>query len=814
MAPAKYSWEIVKNLLQTFVSVFALLQPGHLLHAQETPGELTEIVVTAQKRQEGLQHVPLSVSVLPGDLLEKAGVHNSSQLAEIVPNLSIRTERPGQSFPAIRGIGTPIGALGIDQGVAIYFDGVQVDSPVANLVSVFDLERVEVLRGPQGTIYGRNAVGGVINLVSRTPSEEFNGRVRVGVGNFDYREIALSAEGALVPGKLTARVSGVYQENRDAWYRNDAGQFTGERVAGNGATANGTTRVKLFYQPEERLEIRVSGDYSKTDASGPAWQPSGDVNALAKASYLQGFELPVYSGDSDISRLAHNLDSSNKTTLYGGGLTIDYGLTERSHLVSVTGFRKNAIEVLEDIDGSPYRYLEVASKGNSKNFSQELRYQYSGNRSNGTVGLFYTDSTIRDQFGLDIAAEFITAAGGSEPVIVQRSTESEALAVFGQWEWAVSERMTLVLGARWSTSEKTSIRNEFVFTELALSAATAGLERCFILQPGLGPDDQPGCLTLLSVPGQDDVPLPPVITKGAGEGDWSKFTPRIVIQSQVTEGLMVYASFSQGYRDGGLEGDAANFREFDEETLNAWEVGTKYDGMDGRFRINGALFYYDYQDIQIELSQIKDNLLVNSIFNAAEATMRGGEIESAWLVNDILQLSLNVGWLDSEITKLDSGELNTDFGFVKTGNDFPRAPAWTASFIPDFYFPLSKGSINWRSEFNYKGSHFRDFENGGFADENDAMILTAANLVGGLPPAEALVEPGTLIDSERMDSRLIVNTSLSYQSSNGRLEIAIWARNLFGEAYRVNRDFVNGLVFTNALYGAPRTYGAYLNYRF
>ncbi|MGI9265352.1 MAG: TonB-dependent receptor, partial [Gammaproteobacteria bacterium] len=645
------------------------------LQAQEGHDVLDEIVVTAQKREEVLQRAAVSVSVVSGDLLERIGANNSTQLAEIVPNLTVRTERPGQSFPVIRGIGTPIEALGIDLGVAVYIDGVQVDSPSANLFSVIDLERVEVLRGPQGTLYGRNAVGGVINLISRTPGEEFKGRVRAGIGNFEFREIAVSVEGALIPGTLTGRISGSYQENRDGWYRNNAGQFIGERVPDNGLAENGTARTMLIYQPVEHMEIRFSGDYSKTDASGPAWQPLDDVNALAKASSSQGIFLPVYSEeDGDISQLAHNLNTLNNTRLYGGGLTISYTLDDRSELVSVTGYRKNELELLEDLDASPYRYLEVADKANARSISQELRYQYSGDRSRGVAGLFYTDSNIRDQISFDVAAEFIATAGGSEPAIIQRGTESESLAVFSQWEWDVSERLTLILGARWSQSEKQSFRNEFIFTDLALSAASAGEERCFILQPGLGPEDQPECLTTLSIPGQGDLPLEPMINAGAGDGDWSKLTPRIGLQAQVNDGLMAYASFSQGYRDGGIEGDAASFQEFNPETLNAGEAGMKYDGLDGRLRINGALFYYDYEDLQIQLTQIRDNLLFNTIFNAGEAEMRGGELESTWAVSDRLQLSLNVGWLDTEITELDRSNPGTDFGFVKTGNEFPRSP--------------------------------------------------------------------------------------------------------------------------------------------
>ena len=774
-----------------------------------------EIIATAQKREEDPQRVGLTLSVLQGDVLQSMGVQNTTQLEEIIPNMTVLSDRPGQSFPAIRGIGTPIEGLGIDQGVTIHIDGVQVDSPIVSILSVLEVERVEVLRGPQGTLYGRNAIGGVINIVSKKPGEEFSGRVRAGIGNYSAWEGGLSVEGALVPGMLAGRIAAAYHENRDGRYRNNAVEFTRENVADNGATKNGTVRAMLDFHPAENVQISLSGDFSKTDTSGPPWKPLDDVNALAKASALQGILLPVYSEDDpDVFALAHNLDSFNDSRVYGGGLTIEYLLGDRIKLVSITGYRENELRILEDTDASPYRYLEVASDATARSVSQELRFHYSDERVDGVVGLIFTDAAYRDQFGLDVVAEFIAAAGGSTPAITQRRSTSQSFAIFSQWDWHVTDRLTLTLGGRWSESEKESRRTEYVFTDSALSAASAGVDRCFVLMPGVGPDDQPACLTTLSVPGQPVVPLPPEITEGAGDGSWSRFTPKLGARLQVDEDTMVYASYSQGYRDGGLAGDAANFRQFDEEVVDAYEAGFKSDWFDGQLSANGAVFYYDYQDLQIELAQLRDNRLFISAFNAGEAELLGAEIESTWIPSDTLRFSLNVGWLDTEITELDQSDPSLGFGFLRPGNVFPQAPEWTASLVPELYFPMTNGSLIWRSEINFKDCYFQDAENGGFADETDALILTGANVADGVPPADATVAPGTLIDSERLDSRVIVNTSLVFVRADDRLEVSVWARNLFEEEYIVNREFVPGLVYTNALYGAPRTYGANVSYRF
>ncbi|MGI9344437.1 MAG: TonB-dependent receptor [Gammaproteobacteria bacterium] len=797
------------------IATTSIVLPGNFVLAQSSPRVLSEVVVTAQKQEENLQNVPLSVSVIPGEVLRRMASRNTSQLAEVIPNLTIQSARPGQSFPVIRGIGTPIEGLGVDQGVAIYVDGVQVDTPVANLISVLELERVEVLRGPQGTLYGRNAVGGVINLISKKPGEEFTGRLRAGVGNYGFWETSLSVEGALVPGVLSGRVGAVYQENSEGFFTNTALQIIDESVADNGTSENATSRAILVYEPGDKLQVTLSADYSMTDASGPAWQPLDDVNALAKASSLQGLVLPVYSeSDGDVFALAHNQPTLNDSRIYGGGLTINYVLNDRVELISITGYRKNDLQILEDLDASPYRYLEVVSDSVAENLSQELRFQYADERLDGVIGFFYTDSDYQGLFSVDVAAEFIAAAGGSEPAITERGSESKALAVFSHWDWALTDRLWLTLGGRWSKSEKQSFRNEFVFTDSALSAMAAGIERCFVLSPGVGPDDQPACLTALSIPGQGDVPLPPTVTEAAGDGDWSQFTPKLGARFQVDDQMMVYASYSQGYRDGGFEGVAANFREFGEETLDAYEVGVKSDWADGRLRVNGALFYYDYENVQLELSQLRNNLVVRSVFNAGEARVTGAELESTWLATEWLQIFLDVGWLDTEVTELGTSDPGVDLGFLTTGVELGRAPEWTASFRPVFDFPLMNGSLTWRSEVNYKDGYFRDVANGGFADESDALILTAANIVDGVPPADAVVTPGTKIDSERIDSRVVVNTALSFVSENQRVELTVWARNLFEEEYTIDRDFVNGLGYSYALYGVPRTYGILLSYFF
>lgn len=783
--------------------------------AESSVDVFDEVVVTVQKRTEDLRSTAASVSVASGELMRQMAVRNSTQLEEFIPNLTVQSSRPNQSFAVIRGIGSPVEGLGVDQGVAVYVDGIQIDTPVANLFSVLDLEQVEVLRGPQGTLYGRNAVGGVINLISRRPGQEFNGRLLAGIGNYGFREIGVSVEGGIVPEVLAGRIGVVSHENSSSYFRNNAYQFIGENVADNGALESATVRGLLDFEPAANLRAVLSVDYTSTDTSGPATQPLGDVNALAKTMALDGLLLPIYSeDDGGVYALAHNLETLNYSRVYGAGLIINYYPGDRVELVSITGYRDSDLRLLEDLDASPHRYLEVASQATARSVSQELRFQYSGERLEGVIGLFFGDARYRDQFSVDVAAEFITVVGGSEPAITQRGSETTALAVFSQWDWGLTERLKLTFGGRWSDSEKTSFRREFLFSDLERSAVAAGRERCFVLGPGVGPQDQPNCLTTLSIPGQGDVPLPPTVAEAAGEGSWSQFSPKLVVQLALNEGVMAYASYSQGYRDGGLEGVAANFREFDKEILHAYEVGIKSDLAGSRLRANGAFFFYDYEDVQLELAQLRNNVVSRSVFNAGEAQVTGAELETTWQASDHLQVSLNVGWLKTEITEFDRDDLTVDPGFLKAGNELARAPEWTASFVPVFDFQLANGSVTWRSEINYKDEFYRDVENGGFADEEDALLLTGANIYDGVPLPEAIVTPGTLVYDERMDSRLVVNSVISFLSADQRLELSLWARNLSGGEYITDGDFVNGLGYTKVVYAAPRTYGLQVSFRY
>ena len=530
--------------------------------------EMEEVVVTAQKREQSLQDVGISVITVSGENLDLMNVQTSSQLAELTPNMTVSSDRPNQSFPAIRGVGTPIRAPGVDQGVAIYLDGVQVDSGGANLFSVIDLAQVEVLKGPQGTLYGRNAVGGVINMTSRKPSDEFQGSVFGGAGADGFAEAGISIEGGLVKDLLTGRLSAVYKENDD-YFDN-----TVEGVDGYGSQDNTNVRATLSYTPNDRLQADFTIDHSDVKGDGPAWQSVAATSGLlgpisngqSTAFILSGAAVSVPTfreDDNDIFSLSHNFDSTTSAEITGVSLNVKYQLNDNIDLVSITGARDSEQQFTEDLDASPNSYLEVVSENLYESFTQEFQLQYSSDKLTGVVGLFYADSEFNNLFSFDPFREF-NVLGGSQPATTSRDSKTKSLALFTQWDWALTDKLTLIAGLRYAESEKELAATTTTFTDIPFAAQSAGLNQCFVNQPGLLPADQPACLTAF---------VPASAVSNSGDADFDHVSPKIGLTFQVNDDVMVYGSFTEGYRDGGISGDVENFARFNEEILNSYEIG-------------------------------------------------------------------------------------------------------------------------------------------------------------------------------------------------------------------------------------------------
>ena len=768
--------------------------------------QLEEIVVTAQKREQSLQDVGVAVITVSGETLDQMNVTNSTQLAELTPNMSISSDRPNQSFPSIRGVGSAVRAPGVDQGVAIYLDGVQVDSGGANLFSVIDLAQVEVLKGPQGTLYGRNAIGGVINMTSTRPSEEFQGNIKAGLGSDGYTELGGTIEGSLVDDVLTGRISAVYKENDD--YTENV--FPG--VDGYGSQENTNVRATLSYTPTDRLQADLTFDHSNIEGDSTPWQTVASDSGLlgpvsngqAIAGVLAGIVVPSYTeNDNDIRSLNHNFDSVASSEINGVALKIKYELSDTMELVSITGGRDTTYISTEDLDASPNSYLDVVSNNDFESFTQEFQLQYSSDNLTGVVGFFYADSELDNTFSVDAFREF-NVLGGSAPATTNRISNTESFALFTQWDWNVTDNLKLIAGLRYGESEKDVSLTQTTFTDIPFAAQLAGLDQCFVNAPGVNPEDQPACLTAF---------VPARVGSNSGSAEFDRVSPKIGLTYQATDDVMLYGSITEGYRDGGLSGDIRTFSRFEEEVLTSYEVGVKSELVDGTVRLNASVFYYDYEDLQLELSDITAaGDIVMTVLNAGEAKLSGAEVELLWAATDNFTLGVNVGVLDTEYDTVAQAP-GVDIGFLKDGNEFPQAPSKQLSIVPQYSFEAFGGELNWRTEINYADESFEDFENGGFAGA-DAGTLTGVGIVnnGFAFDPSLIVSSGDLVDTEIKESSTLVNTSLSYIRDN--YEVTLWARNLLDEDVVDQRRYISGVVQTQVRYGNPRTFGINAKYRF
>lgn len=770
--------------------------------------ELEEIIVTAQKREQSLQDVGIAVLTVSGQTLDLMNVTSSSQLAELTPNMSISSDRPNQSFPSIRGVGSAIRAPGVDQGVAIYLDGVQVDSGGANLFSVIDLAQVEVLKGPQGTLYGRNAIGGVINMTSTRPSEEFQGNVKAGFGSDGFFEVAGGIEGSLVEDVLTGRISAVYKENDD--YTENT--FPG--VDGYGSQENTNVRATLSYTPNDRLQADFTIDHSKVEGDSTPWQSTaadsgliGPVsNGQSVAFVLSGAPVSVpthIENDNDIRSLSHNFDSVASSEINGLALKVKYQINDNLDLVSITGSRESTYISTEDLDASPNSYLDVVSNNDFESFTQEFQLQYSNDNVTGVFGLFYADSELDNTFSVDAFREF-NVLGGSQPTTTNRISNTESFAVFTQWDWGVTDKLTLTAGLRYGESEKSNALTETTFTDIPFAAQLAGLSQCFVNAPGVNPADQPACLTAF---------VPASVGSNSGSAEFDRVSPKVGLTYQATDDVMLYGSITEGYRDGGLSGDVNSFARFEEEVLTSYEVGFKSELADGSVRLNASVFYYDYEDLQLELTDIlASGAIVMNVLNAGEATLSGAEVELLWAATDNFTLGVNLGLLDTEYETV-ALRAGVNTGFLKDGNEFPAAPSTQISLVPQYAFEAFGGQVNWRTEINYTDASFEDFENGGFAG-SDAGSLTGVGIVnnGFMFNPSLIVSPTDLVDSEIKESNTIVNSSLAFMKDD--YEITLWVRNLFDEDIVDQRRYISGVVQNQIRYGNPRTFGVNAKLRF
>lgn len=739
-------------------SIAALLASSPALSQDEAPEQQEKIerqtgniiVVTAQKREESVQDIPISISAFGSETLEQTGFDEIADLANITPSLQIGNFGP-VTFVSLRGIGTENTTAGGDPGVALHYDGVYLGRPVGALFSAFDSERVEVLKGPQGTLYGRNATGGSINYITKKPDYVFGGEADITFGNYDLIRTRAAINVPLTDG-ISTRLVGFF-EDRDGFTENT---FPGGTRAND--AENWGLRGHVNFEFSDAFSLLLSGTYIKAGGVGSKAEYREPFPGSLTGQKLAGPPIPGTNdylvdgvplvNDLEPFREAKDFPERQDNDFLLLSATFEGDLGPVS-IRSITGYVETSFLSDSDEDGSFKRLTNLLITESAEQFSQEI--QFLSNTSSPfqwILGLYYfrEEAERRSRFFLgrfDIIADQIGVESGFN---AGGTITSESYAAFAQASYELTDTLTITGGIRYTNDEKNGINSGNQFTE---------------------------------------------IYSGEVGDSWDEITYRAAVDWKVTPDSLLYASFSTGYKSGGINQvvipDSGRNTIYDPETVNAYEAGLKTTLADGNLRFNLAAYRNEYSDLQFQVFELGGP----SSFNAAGATVQGLEIEAQAYLGNSLNIHATLGLTDSEF---DNQVLN---GVQIGGNKVQRTPDVSFSIGAANEFDLgSAGLLTLRGDVSY----------------TDEIFYSAFNRNAGFS------EPG---GSDLADSYTNVNLRLFWKDTDDQWNVELYMTNVFDTVQEGNvfrgigfLDIPGGGGPEQVTYNPPRQYGVRLGRRF
>ncbi|MEX6725447.1 TonB-dependent receptor [Parapedomonas caeni] len=766
--PASWRWALLAGSASLLTSVATPVLAAENAEADNT--QIGEIIVTAQKREERLQDTPISISAFTADSLQARSMANLNDLSSFTPNLEINTGRgdAGSSNAAvfIRGVGQYDFIFPTDPGVGIYLDGVYIARSVGGMMDLADVQRIEVLRGPQGTLYGKNTIGGAINIVTSKPSSTLEGNVELTTGSYDR----IDARG-MISGPLSDTVSAKLSfssANRDGY---------GKRLVDGVRTGDidkDVVRAAINVQPSDNLDILLAADYSRIRQHGPAKVLVGffpaavaDLyNALGAPYQNAVLGLPadslfddrwLTSGDYETNGTGPARDDAD---IWGVSATIDWQLSDAVGLKSISAYRDMDTQFGVDMDQTPYPIIDTSNDQKQHQFSQE--FQFTGtafeDRLTWLAGLYYFTEKGRDfatpklMSGLYQALELLPgplvplgpegpfAGGAGNPVNaaldLDLATTSHIKvtnwAGFAQGTYKVTDTFSLTLGARYTWEKKE-------YNLYSYYPASGG-----VVMPG-----------------------------DTESKSWKEFTPKLGIDYKPNPDMLFYASYSKGFKSGGWNPrplTPASFGSYDPEYLTAYEAGFKSQWLDRRLLVNVATFYSRYKDLQLSTNTTDSTgnilLVVN---NAGKTDLWGFEAEIMARPAAGLDLSASIGYLDNEYKDLDAGVP------WSLDNKLPDAPKWTINLAAQYAFELGDmGALTVRGDAAYKSKSWKD-------PSNYALIA--------------------------QPSYWLLNARMTWDSPDSLWSVSVFGTNLTDKYYRTAGTVVEAFGFAEATIGRPREWG-------
>lgn len=682
----------MKTKLRTFgvaaalasVSPLAFMTPAAVGQEAQAGQPADLITVTARRREESLQDVPVSVTAYSGAQLEQIGAQDITIIAQTTPNVTLEVSRGTNTTLTafIRGIGQQDPVAGFEAGVGLYVDDVYLNRPQAAVLDIFDVERIEVLRGPQGTLYGRNTVGGAVKYVTRRLSDEPNFSARVNVGSYNQLDTILSGS---MPLTDTFRVGGALARyTRDGFGTN---LFTGADNYNKDVWAG---RISAEFEPNDSVFVRLS--YDRVEDSS---NPRGG------------------------HRLIPGLDVVHqKVEGEGVSLSADFRLNDAWTLRSITAYREDSSTTPIDFDSLPAADLDVPAIYENEQFSQEFQLLYSGDRMDGIIGFYYLDATASTVFDVLLATtgDLIGLPGLNAQTF--GNVETDTWSIFADFTYDLTPEWSLSVGGRYTHDERSSrvLRRTYI----------GGFSEFFGGSP-----------TLIAT-----------TSDFQGSESWNDFSPRVSIAYQPTPEHNFYASFSQGFKGGSFDPrgqtsvaiaqgiDVFEFMRFNPETVDAYEIGWKFTGP--RYRHALAFFYNDYTDVQVPGSIGQDttgdgvpDTFTGVTTNAGAATIWGIEYEGNLAIaedtvvqGDNWNFNWAVGYLNGQYDQF----INAFGVDISDQAVIQNSPEWMASGTLAYNVPLANGDLSVINTLAYRGS-YSQFEIPNALLDQDGYTLWNASVV-------------------------------------------------------------------------------------
>lgn len=646
----------VRTRLIMSAAVSALTLAAAAAHAQTAePSQVEEIVVTAQKREQSLQEVPLAVSEFGADQLEAQSVQNLTDLSAKAPNVVLAPvgAYPYASAFFIRGLGFADVESTFEPAVGVEMNGIYLARNSGALQDFFDIESVEILRGPQGTLYGRNTIGGVVSVRTKQarPGDPFSGAIQGTVGDHGRRELR-AALNIPVSDVLAVRVSGLYK-NYDGFTRN----VTLNETQGDNETLSG--RLTISFKPSDSFDASLVVDGDRERGSGAPFRNAAlPGNVYYNFSPDTGTTTPLFpagaSNPRDPYTVYGNTPIFADVDTWGAALTANWH-TALGTVTSITGYREFDDRVLSDYDASPVNFFYALRDQTHEQFSQELRIASDGRgKLDYVLGAFYLDQSY------DITNAQAGAIYGAAMPAQIAGQKNTAYALFGQFDYHLTEALTLIAGGRYSYEKKT-----------------------FTNQPLFFPASR------------------------TYKESWDDFSPKFGVNYQFSDDIMGYASWSRGFRSGGFNGRAASFTSagpYDAETVESIEAGLKTELFDRRLRLNGAVFHSTYKDMQVGSQGLTNGGVYESIVtNAGKAKFDGVEADALWIVGGGWRINANLAYLDARFVSNFTDFTSDGIANPTDNSDLPLAyaPKWSGSLGVNYTRELQIGTLSFAANAVY-----------------------------------------------------------------------------------------------------------------